>query len=203
MALQVQGGNGFGRVTQSFGTKIRCLLPPNGAYRTRLSKLVYTAGGTEHTITVFRSLGTTTITTAAASGQPSVIVTADPGPAGNGIAAGDLVAVYSAVDGVTRLYVVSSWASVSRTITFTTNLVAAASVGDRVWDFGVEGDTDPVWGQAQPTLRGIADETTTYQQGSDAGVISGNDVNQPLLVSSDNATAQGYLEQTEFTLTTP
>lgn len=203
MPLQLQGGNGFGKVTQNAGTKIRVLVPPNSAYRTRLSKMVYTAAATEHVLTVFRSLGTTTITTAASAGQPDVIVTADPGPAGNGIAAGDLIAVYSAVDGITRLYVVSSWASISRTITFTTNLTVAATAGDRIWDFGVEGDTDPVWGQAQPTFRGLANATTTYEQTSDPGLIAGNETNEPLLCSSDNATNAGYFEQVSFTLTTP
>ena len=205
MALTINSGNGFGQKTANDGTKIRQLIPPLVANTTRINLFTYSTAGTAHTATILRSLGNTTVTTAAAAGQPDIIVTADPGPAGNGIATGDLIALRTAVDGVTRLYVVSAWASVTRTITFTTNLTVAAARGDMVWDFGVESDTDPVTGVAQQTYALPAasnPETTSFSQDT-VGINAGNNVYEPLLISVDNATNAGMIQQVVYTQTVP
>lgn len=205
MPFNVNNGNGFGKATANAGTRIRVLLPPLAANTTRLNLFSYQTNGVAHVATVLRSLGNTTVTTTAAAGQPSIIVTADPGPAGNGISAGDLIAVRTNSDGVTRLYTVSSWTSVSRTITFTTNLTVGVEPRDVVWDFGVESDTDPVTGlpQQQYALPAASNpEVTTYSQDT-VGINAGNAVYEPLLISVDNGTTAGTVLQAVYTQTTP
>lgn len=205
MAFSINSGNGFGQKTATAGTRIRRLIPPLAANTTRLNKFKYRTTGTAHTATVLRSIGSTYATTAANAGQADVIVAADPGPAGNGIAAGDLIAIRTNSDGITRLYVVSSWASVTRAITFTTNLTVAVAVRDMVWDFGVESDTDPVTGEAQQAY-GLPAATnpqeTTYEQDT-VGINASNNVYEPLLISVDNATNAGVILETVYTQTVP
>ncbi len=194
------GGNGIGNKSVAFGTTITFLVPPSGTTkpgRTRISKCVYTAAGTAHTLTFLRPINKTTASSAAASGQAVINLTADPGVTGNLIAANDLLAVRE-TDGVTRLYVVSSVSSLA--ITLTGNLTAGAAAGAKVWNFGIVSDTDPAIGMAHPSLRGIASATTTYSD-TDAGLFAGHENDSPILFSSNNATATGTLEQLNWAYT--
>lgn len=197
MSLTVKGGNGFGRLTQTAGTKIVRGVPPRTGCFTRIIKLVYTAAGTAHGVTVLRSLGRTRATAVAAISQADLVVAADPGPSGNGIAANDRIAIRHAADGVTRFYTVSAWNSGTRTITLSANLTVAVAVGDHVWMMGVEADTDPKQGEAHPVLRGVASVTSTYED-REVGVVGSNATDEPLLIISDNATAAGTLEQVSY-----
>ncbi len=190
-------GNGYGGLTQAFGTRIRFVVPPKARGFTRVTKLVYTAGGTAHTLTVARPIGATTANGSAASGQPVINLTADPGPAGNLIATNDLLAIRE-TDGVTRLYTVSSVATLA--VTLTTNLVAGVANLASVWDFGVLADTDPATGLAHPTWRLPASVATTYED-REAGVVASHVAESPLLVDSNNITAQGYLDQISWAYT--
>ena len=205
MSVTIQGGNALGYLTQSANTKIRRLIPSKVGFTTRLFQMQYRTGGTQHTATILRSLGRTTITTAALISQPNVILQADPGPAGNGIATSDLVAIRSTVDGLTRLYAVNTWTSGSRTLALTTNLLAAATVGDVLWMFGVETSTDPLTNLPHQTYGLWADnnpQTTTYAD-FEIGINASNNVDEPLLVSIDNVTNQGYLLLTTHANTVP
>lgn len=112
----------------------------------------------------------------------------DPSPRGNGLAAGDLVAIRES-DGVTRLYTVLTYTG--GTLTLTTNLVAGVAVGSKVWMFGVEADTDPYTGAAHETYALPAGQTTNHE--SPWGFIGGHLPDQPVLVSIDNATNAGVL----------
>lgn len=191
------GGNGVGGLTAAAGTRIRFLIPPVVRGYTRITKLVYTAGATAHTLTVPRPIGKTTANGSAAAAQAVINLTADPGPTGNLIQANDLLAIRE-TDGVTRLYIVSSVATLA--ITLTTNLVAGVANLASVWNFGILGDTDPITGRAHPTLRGIVLVTTTYED-REGGVIAGHEVDSPVLVDSDNATNAGVLEQLSWSYT--
>jgi len=190
------GGNGKGKKTATAGTKISVLVPPTQRGYTRISKIVYTAGTTAHTITVMRPIGRTTVASAAAAGQAVVNLTAQP-LASNAVAAGDFLAIRRAADGITRLYEVTSVASLA--ITMTANLATGEDLaaGDKVWFFGVAGDTNPADGEAHPGLTGTASATTTYTD-TDGGVVAGYAKDDPLVVQSNNATVAGTVEQVSW-----
>lgn len=191
------GGNGVGGLTASAGTRIRFLIPPRVRGITRISKWVYTAGVTAHTLTAARPIGRTTASAAAAAGQAVINLTADPGVSGNLIAANDLLAIRE-TDGVTRLYTVSSVSGLA--ITLTGNLTAGAAAGAAVWNFGILGDTDPVTGAAHPTLVGTASATSTFED-REGGVIAGHLTDAPILVDSNNATNAGTIQQLSWSYT--
>lgn len=198
------GGNGDGKKTQTAGTVIQYLVPPDVRGFTRISNIVYTAAGTAHTLTFMRPIGRTTVASAGATGQAVVNITADPGVAAgyagisNAIAANDFVAIRTASDGITRLYKVSSVSTLA--ITMTANLVVAVAAGDIFWFFGITTDTDGVTGSAHPALNGTASATTTYTD-TTGGVVSSFRVYEPILVNSDNATAAGTLQQINWAYT--
>jgi hypothetical protein len=199
--MNVVGGGGFGTLTQAFGTVISRLVPPRSGAFTRITKVVYTAAGTAHTITVMRHIGTRVKLTSAASINQAVInLSADPGNTGNAIAANDWIALRHD-DGITRLHRVSSVSTLA--ITLTANLTVAASANQPVWFFGAVGDTDPKIGEAHNALAGIASATTTYEDAPDgAGLFSSHASFEPILVQSNNATAAGTLQQLTYKHTT-
>lgn len=191
IAFPAFGGNSLGRVTQSSGTVINRLVPPRRGAFTRVTKIVYTAAATAHTLTAMRSLGTTTLSAAAAASQAVINLTADPGPSGNGIAANDYLAIEND-DGTVFLDTVSSVSSLA--ITMTTNLATALSAGQRVWFFGVAANTDPKLLAAHTAFTLTASVTTTYSEPV-VGVIASHEENEPILLQSNNATNAGTLEQ--------
>lgn len=191
------GGNGSGKLTQTAGTRIRYLIAPYIGAITRLTKLVYTAAGTAHTLTGVRPIGNTTTTAATAAAGTVINLTADPNPSGNAIAANDLLAVRE-TDGVTRLYTVSSVSTLA--ITLTAGLTAGVASGGKVWSFGITTDTDPRTGLAHPTFAAPASAQTTYQD-SDSGVLATLGQDEPILFDSNNATAAGTLDYLTYAYT--
>jgi hypothetical protein len=193
------GGNGDGGKTQTAGTVIQYLVPPDRRGKTRITTVVYTDTGTSHTLTFLRPLGKTTVAAAAAASQTDFVLTANPGTTAayggisNGIAANDFVAIRTASDGITRLYKVSSVSTL--TVTLTGNLTVALAAGDDVWFFGAAGDTDGRSGSAHPALKGGAasgDVTFTDREG---GVVATFSADEPILFNSNNATNAGTLKQ--------
>lgn len=189
-------GNGLGRHTAAADTPFRALIPPDTRGFTRLTRLIYLLPESlEHTLTICRKIGDTTTSSAAATGQPVVNLTANPGPSGNALAAGDYIAIRE-VDDVTRLYKVLSVASLA--FTLTTNLVAGADAGAKVWDFGISTDTCPATGRAHDQLVAFAWPTvdTAYWERVDneGGLFASFEVDDPIMIESDNPTEQGYLE---------
>lgn len=200
-ALLGFGGNGSGGFTQTAGTVIRYLVPPDSRGFTRITKLVYTCGSTAHTVTCLRPLGKTTVAAAAASGQTDFVLTANPGTTAayggisNGIAANDLVAIRTASDGITRLYTVSSVSTL--TVTLSGNLTVALAADDDVWFFGITTDTDGRTGAAHPALLPPASATTSYED-REGGVVASMAKDEPILVNSNNATNAGTLAQVSY-----
>src|SRR5262245_19183943 len=181
------GGNGVGNLTAAAGTAIRYLIQPHPQGFTRVTKTVYTAQGTAHTLTFLRPIDRTTASAGAALGQPNVSFTGQAGPSGNLLAANDLVAIRE-IDGVTRFYVVSSVpGGYPGTVVLTSNLVAGVAAGAKIWNFGIVGDTNPSDGAAHPSLRGLASQTTPYED-REAGLFATFAQDDPILFSSNNAT---------------
>lgn len=188
--------NGVGRRTKAAGVKIFALAFPSSYGYTRITKFVYTASTTAHTATVLRAIGQTTASSVAAAGVAAFSLAADPGPAGNLLAPGDLVAIRE-TDGVTRVYKVDTYTGGTLTITSArtgdpATLVHGVGVGSKVWDFGVEADTDPFTGEAHETYALAASATTTREAAT--GLIGSHLPDQPVLFSADNVTAAGTLD---------
>lgn len=188
--------NGVGRRTKAAGVRIYALAPPSPYGYTRITKFAYTPAGTAHTATVLRAIGQTTSASVAAAAASSFTLAADPGPAGNLLAAGDLVTIRE-TDGVARVYKVSTYTGGTLTITNArtgdpATLVAGVAIGSKVWDFGIEADTDPFTGEPHETYALPASTTTTRE--ATTGVIGGHLPDQPVLFSADNITAAGVLD---------
>lgn len=192
-------GFGFSNLTATAGTAITALLPPRARAFTRLTKLLYRCGATAHTVTVLKTLGSTTLSAAAAGSQAVINLTADPGtgtPAG-AIAANDFVCV-QLDSGEFFLGKVSSVSTLA--ITLTANLPSAAAAGNAVWFFGAPGDhtssqtttkPNPAVGSQYPATASILN---TWDDVA-SGLHQTLNQNEPLLVHSNNATAAGTFEQ--------
>lgn len=191
------GGNGFGRITQTAGTTIEVLVPPRTDAKARITKLVATAAGTAHVATCLRPIGTTTLSADAAAGQAVINLTADPGPTGNPIAANDWLAIRRAADGTTRAYKVLSVSTLAVTLTANLGTGLGLAAGDKVWNFGVAGDTDPRTGLAHPGFTLPASATTSYSD-PESGVVATLSADEPILVQDNNATAAGTVEQVSY-----
>lgn len=187
-------GNGIGNKTAAAGTAITFLIPPHQLGFTRITKLVQTTGNTTHNLTHLRPIGKTQAYAASAAGINTVNTTAEMGATGNALAANDLVAIRE-TDNVTRLYTVSAVpAGYPNNVTFTANLTAGVAQGAKMWNFGLFSDTDPVIGMAHPSVRGIANTTTSYED-REGGIFAGHEVDSPILFYSANGTNAGTLEQ--------
>lgn len=193
----VYGGNGLGSDTQTAGTVINRLVPARVGAFSRITKLVYTAGATAHTVYAMRSLGRTTLSADAAASQAVINLTAEPGPSGNTIAANDYVAIRQD-NGAVIVAKVSSVSSLA--VTLTANLSVAISAGASVWFFGVAGDTDPKTTLVHPKFTGTASVTTSYSDDA-GGVVASHAKDEPILVQSNNATNAGVIEQVSYTHT--
>lgn len=181
MTLQVAKRKMYGSLTQTAGTVITRLVEPVKGCVTTLSNIRYLGPQTtQHTLTVLRPLGMTTVASAAAAAQKVINITNDPGVysaygvvdvADNVIAASDFC-VYQTKDGTYTVDTVASVASLA--ITMTTNVpTSTVAAGAPFWWFGVIGDTNPNDGLVHATLlpqicASAALQLTAYGDGGEA-----------------------------------
>lgn len=198
--------NGDGNKTQTAGTLIQYLILPDRQGKNKLIGLSYTAGSTAHTLTIMRAIGRTKCSAVGAAGQAVINLVADPGittgfviPGSstpivntNGIAANDFLAIRE-TDGITRLYKVSSVATLA--ITLTANLATGVDTTSDVWDFGITTDTDPRNGNPHPNFAGTASVTTSLPVvlSPESIVCATHATDEPVLFNSNNATVAGTL----------
>lgn len=181
-----------------------------------LTGLRYQCGTTSHVLTFMKPLNYTTVSADAAASQAVVVLTADPGlyqtsdrykyplPAGmtapatgnNGIAASDYV-VYQAAAGHWVMDTVSSVSSLS--VTLATNLpTGGVKAGAIFYFFGVSTDTDPQTNLAhqQADIEAAPSGTAmvTLPLLSSGGVAHALHRGDPMIIHSNNATAQGWLQ---------
>lgn len=179
------GSFNYGTVTQTLGTVITRGIAPMRGNLTRLTTLHYVSLGTAHTLTVLKSLGRTTLAAAAAASQAVVVLRSDPGPSTNLLATSDYCALRQN-DG-TMLFGTVTWVLGTLTATFGSNLTAAASAGSDFWMFGVAADqTDYTF---KPTV-----STRTIYSDPISGIMTSGNVDEPLLIYSNNATAAGVID---------
>lgn len=178
----------FGSITQTAGTAIIRTVPFRPNRIARITTLRHKAGTTLHTATVLKSLGSTTVVSGGAAAQADVVLAADPGPAGNGIAANDYV-TFELPDGTTFQSTVNAWVAGTLTLTLNDNFpTGGVAVGAKVWDHGVAGD------QTSLAFEMPASATTSYVESIQVGVAEGL-AGEPMVVYVNNATVAGTLQQ--------
>lgn len=214
-AMPVLGKKGYGRKTESAGTKIVQLVEPMPDAVPHLLHAAVTVGATAHLLTVLRPLNKTTTSAAAAAAQAVINITANPGnytginTADNNIAAGDYC-VYQTADGNWVVDTVSSVSTLA--ITMTTNVpTSGVSSGAPFFWFGVETDTNPNDNQAHPrytlaasSLVQFGDQSGSvgFQSAINGPYLSGsllhtdmlNAKGHPLILIIDNGTNASVLE---------
>lgn len=207
MSTPLADGGTFhlGSLTQNAGTKIVRAIWPKAGFKTVINYLRYISAGTQHTITLMRPIGETTLTAAVAAGASYVLpVTADPGAvaqmktrngstsrlAANAVAGSDRLIV-ALPDGTYYDDTVTSVASLNVTMDGTLPTNGAAS-GAKVWNFGVEANSEPWDAAAHATLKPATSATTTYA--NEDGIFKAGYPGQPILIIVDNGTAAGTLE---------
>lgn len=189
----------FGGLTATAATVITAFIPPRVGFFSLLTRILYRCAGTAHTISIQKSLNVTTLTSAAAASQAVINLAVDPGTGtvAGAIANTDYVLV-QLDDGTFFLQKVASVASLA--ITLTTNLPATAAAGNKVWFFGAPGDqpASSQTTQKRNPLLGyqiLATVSVMNDWGDNAsGICQSNNPNEPIMISSNNATAAGFFE---------
>ena len=192
------GGEGYGKLTQTAGTRIQLLMGGVGGKFTNLINMSYTAGTTAHTITIMRGQSRTTVNGAVAGGGTSVVVNAAL-LKGDGItvpAANDSVGIRLS-NGTWFLSTISAYNSTTLTYTLNTAIPSGLKVlnGAKFVLFGVAGDS---W-HASYTFAAAASATTNFPAlaGQDMSVCRASYPGEPLMFDSNNATAAGTLNNAE------
>ena len=183
------GGDGIGKTTATAGTAIvACAAGKAGAY-CNVVKLANTAGATAHTGYLMRDASGTYLTSAAAASQAVINVAAAlTDGSGNAVASGDYIAV-QLDNGNWHVATFSSASTLAYTLG--TNLSAAASAGNKVFCYGVVGDTF----HANYSFALASGAQTVIPSGDVTGcVVRGRSLGAPVLFYNDNATNASTLD---------
>lgn len=193
-----------GKHTETAGTEITEVCPPNGSMIPVLRGFSYTAAGTEHSLFVIGARGYTTTVTFTASGDTTMdLARNDPGQTSAAVdedlAAGDWVA-YETQYGNLEVREISSISA--STITLASGVTDDVATGAKVWAFYEDAATNI----GAIEISCAASTTVTYDNLHVQGGVphqrgvqnSVTGVGMPLLVVVDNATAAGTLEYASF-----
>lgn len=193
------GGWSIKGQTQTAGTRIQALVPPKGArFKTIVTDLVYSLGGTSHTLVFAKALAKTYLTAASAATDTTLEV-ASLAFLNQSIAANDYIA-YQHTDGTYDFRKVSSVAGLILTVPAITR---AISLNGPVWVFGDVETPEAEHMSILPlvsasntyndALSGIAQSGYSTYAGSSYYSRSG--FGDPLLFDSGNATAAGIMHK--------
>ena len=185
-----------------------------GRYKSHVTKVIYTTGGTAHIIYIARPLNFSVVAAAVAAGATNIPLADDPGVystnykyaslngsapaqvADNAISSGDYIGVQLA-DGTWKAAQVTGGSYTGLTVAaLPNNNSIGINKGALCYFFGnVSSDVDPATGQTQPQTQ-IASSQTRDASWADQqyGVVAALHPGDPLLFLSGNASAQGYLE---------
>ncbi len=196
---------GYGRKTQSFGTKINILMPPDRKKKSKLTYYAVTTSTTAHTLTVLRALNVVLLTADAAASQAVVVLASDPGSyttkrtANNLLAAGDYL-VFECPDGTFLFDTVSSVVTNGDGTVSVTMATSLPTLGlkarSRCWFLGVAADVDPQTAIAHPVFT-LAASSYNSQRASEGSLVETLLVNSPLLIQCDNATVASVIESVQ------
>jgi hypothetical protein len=193
-----RGGFGLGSVTASAGTAFTAVVPPGGAReKARITKFVYTAGNTAHSVNVLKCQGKTSASAAASASQADIVLEDvssvdeyDGGSTTETLAASDWL-VIKHTDGSHEAYSVSSISG--STVTLASNLVKAVDAGAPV--FKMYELARPSSGKGFPAQVFIPPASATTSIGSEnpEAAVAVSRFGEPLLIHSNNASHQGTL----------
>lgn len=176
----------FGTKTAAAGTAFTRLAPPKSGARTITGTFTYDCGATAHTVTFMTAQDKTTVGSEAASGQAVVAVSGGLVGADGGVITANDYVVVQYEDGSWGELIVSSVSGLN--LTMTASLTKKITKGTKIFMMGVASDhTDRQW---------IMKASTQYTYpGGDTRARSATSAlpEQPILVHSNNSTAQGYL----------
>lgn len=183
----------FFHQTQSSGTPIIQVIPPQTSRKAKLTSLVYTAGATAHDLIIMRA-GNKVLTTAAQSAAGTTLVLDSASFVGQSIASGDYLIVQHS-DGTYGAYLASGLSTLTVTIGA---LAKNVSSGAPVW---IMGSISEAW---HSTLKSIASTRLTLEDAVSGIAESGWDdgtsyarggLGDPLMIYSANGTNAGTLDR--------
>lgn len=176
----------YGSLTQTAGTEITRVIPPNPDGRGCVGNFRYEAAATAHTLTMMTTIMTVKCASDAASGQAVLALDQMPvTPDATIVAAGDWFVVQHE-DGTWNAYKVSSVSGLN--ITMTGNFSGKVKAGSSVHFMGAPADHS----LRQFTMK--ASTTTEFDAGDfRIRAATGSAKNTPVLVHSNNATNAGTL----------
>lgn len=179
-----KGAFHYGTVTATAGTAFLRLVAPRRNSKARVTRMGYRSGGTAHTLTVMKVVGTTVAPEGADVDQNEILLeNISPFP-GEPLAASDYLAWENADGGFNFGIVASVDGS---TVTMAANLPVAIPVRGLVWAFYEVG-------RATHTVFNPPASATTVFADPISGIIEPNRNYDPLLIHSNNAAAAGFLE---------
>lgn len=189
----VQPGDSWGTTTASADTAIAVVAPPREGRFTKIKRVLYENGATVHTLTCMVSQKEVAVVTEAAAGQAVVKFSNIPTLLDSAIfAAGDFFVVQDEL-GIFGAYIVTSISSNSVTITASVGSAGASGFTNKILA------DSPVWIVGAPAdhpkrqYRMKASGDTEYFD-----LATSPNVNQPIVVHSNNITAQGYIKQMTY-----
>lgn len=193
---------GVPHTTAAGGTAFTALIPGNGDAVPKITKFAYTCPAAAHILYFMRPIGRALLSASVADAATSIVLASDPGAwgsakvvAANPIAANDYIA-YQTDDGTWEVRVPSAVSTVDGVSTLTVTAVGAAitkSTSRYVYYFGIKTDSNPETGVAHYLVKPPVNSTTVFD-GNGSAFVSAIKPGDPILVFSDNATTQGYLE---------
>jgi hypothetical protein len=194
---------GVPHTTAAGGTAFTALIPGHKDLIAKIVKFAYTNPAAAHILYFMRPLAKVTLSASVADAATSIVLASDPGAwgtpptvAANPIAANDYIS-YQKDDGTQEVRVPSVVAvAADGTVTLTVTAVGAAitkSPDRYVYFYGIKTDSDPNTGLAHYLVKPPVNSTTIFD-GNGSAFVSGIKPGDPILVFSDNATTQGYLE---------
>jgi hypothetical protein len=178
-----KGAFHYGVSTATANTAILRLVEPRRNSKARVTSMNYRSGSTAHTLTIMKPVATTTAPAGAAASQADIVLETASPVAAEALAASDYLAWENA-DGGFNYGVVSSVSG--NTVTLAASLTVAIPAGALVWAFYEVG-------RATHQVFSPAASVTTLLADAIAGVTEPPDFYQPLLIHSNNATAQSWL----------
>jgi hypothetical protein len=178
-----KGAFHYGVTTANAGTAFLRLVEPRRNSKARVTSMNYRSGSTAHTLTVMKPVGTTVAPEGADKDQKDILLENASPFAGEALAASDYLAWENA-DGGFNYDTVASLSD--KTVTLTNNVPVDIPPGALVWAFYEVG-------RSAHQVHSPAASTTTLFSDAISGVAEPNNFYQPLLIHSNNATAQSWL----------
>ena len=178
-----KGAFHYGVTTATAATAFLRLVEPRRNSKARVTSMNYRSGSTAHTLTVMKVVATTTAPAGAAASQTAIVLATGSPLSTEALAASDFLAWENA-DGGFNFGSVSSLSV--NTVTMGANVPVAIPAGALVWAFYEVG-------RATHQVHSPAASTTTLFSDAISGVVEPVNFYQPLLIHSNNATAQSWL----------